>query len=476
MRLCQPYFRALARNFAVVSLLSGVMMALALVAAAALAQIIDARLAHATVAELLPHLAVIAIAVAGAMLVRLARDTLLNRRRIWLEHGLGEAIVAHELWLGADNRHRLRSRAAVSTLARFTGSPLAAALAEAPWALFVVAGLWSIHLNIAVVASVALLLLFALAVFGSRVTDTALQFDLATTADANGQSVLQRAYAHTGASVDHARQVAAQWESTQRAHMAVTYRGLQRQGLRQAFVHLIVATATGAMAFAAGSGTDAAKVSTGGLVATCLVAFCALLVVSQWAIDAPIVARARAARRQLATLRAARTRAGEARLPVIARPDLRAPLAAGFFATAATAAALTAAVVHWQLPVGWILRERLAMVTPTLPTAREAFAFSSASPLGDADEIKNLGAQLAGYRMRLTELQHDAEKLGRTDTVEPQANSLRAIEASASALTASMHAIIGRLAELERPVADAPGTSVATSPRTLPPSAAKDVS
>ena len=109
MRLCQPFFRALARSFGVAVLLGGPVVGLWLVAAAALADLIDARLGGVPLLRLLQPLSILSIAALGAMAVQHARDTLLQRRRVWLEHTLGEVVLAHELWLGSDSRHRTRS-------------------------------------------------------------------------------------------------------------------------------------------------------------------------------------------------------------------------------------------------------------------------------------------------------------------------------------------------------------------------------
>ena len=359
MRLCQPYFRALSRGFVAIWLLSGVMMALWLVGIAAFARLIDAQIAHRPLPELLPLVAIVLIALGGALVVQLARDTLLNRRRIWLDHRLAEVVLAHELWRGSEARHRNRSLAAVDALGRFVGSPAAKALAEAPWAMAIVGGLWTLDADIAAVTSAAMLILLALALSGGRLTRSARQFDTTVMSVAAGQDLLHTIRLDTGLSLDDARLVAGRWETTQRNRVVAQYAYAQSYGRTRIGTAILVALATAAMAVLAI--TTSQGLSMGGLTAICLAGCGALLSVSRWVVDAGEVAAARSARRLLGTLRVARSRSGELRRPSVAAPDLRGPIAGALFATAASVAGLTLVVNYWQLPVLSIVHDTFAV-------------------------------------------------------------------------------------------------------------------
>ena len=451
MRLCQPYLSALARSFFAVWLLSGVIISSWLVAAIAAAQIIDARLALAPTASLLPLATIITIAIAGALVVHMARGTLLNRRRIWLAHGLGEAVLAHETWLNSDTKQRTRSLAAVETIAQFTGSPAATALSETPWAVLVICGLWAIDINIASVATMALVVMLTFALSGCRMSRGARQFDTAHAAQTLGHDIMRDGCGDANASLDHARRVAGRWENTQRAHMAASYAQTQAHERRRILVVALNAVTLGALIAVACASTDGA-VTLGTLVASCAVASGALYVVSCWAAEAFVCASARAAKRQLGTLRVARTRGGEARLPSIARPDLRAPIAAGVFATAATAAALAGAAIHWQLPVSKLIGVTVAAIPSELPLR------SASDHVRELDRLK---ADLANQKFRLGELRQEAETLQNAGATEAQSPTLKNIEAVARGLTASMTAMLGRIETLERDLKSPPAAMAA---------------
>ncbi len=460
MRLCQPYLSALARSFFAVWLLSGVIVMSWLAAAVALAQLIDAKLAVTPTATLIPLVAIISIAISGALVVQLARTTLLNRRRIWLAHGMGEAVLAHETWLNSETRHRTRSLAAVDTIAYFTGSRAATALAEAPWAILLICSLWSININIAAIAGISLVVLATLALSGSRLSRAARQFDTAFMAHAMGHDIMRQASGNANASLDHARRLAAAWENTQRALMASSYMQSQTRSRRVTLAVSINLLTLGAMTTVATSADDMTT-SAGTLAATCLVAMGALSIVSRWAVDAFVCARARAAVRQLGTLRVARTRGGEARLPIIARPDLRAPMAAGVLATAATIAALAGAAVHWQLPMSKLV----GMTTAQLNPSAAVHASAASQP---RHELERLRIELIDQQYRLGELRLEAEKPDGGNGSEGTFSVLQHIEGVAQRLTSSMAAMMGRIATLERELAMPTGSNLVTpSPKTV---------
>ena len=462
MRLCQPFFRALARSFTAVWLLSGVMAALALAGAAAMAGLIDAQIAHQTLSTQTPLLAVILIAGLGGAVLSLARATLLNRRRVWIEHRMAEYVLAHELWLASDARQRDRSLAAVATIGRFIGAPCAVAIAEAPWSLAILAGCGWFDRSISMAAGVAVAVLMLLTLWGSRVTRAARGFDAAGLAVHAGLDVIAAADLNTGASLDRAHAVAERWETSQRAYATACYTHGQSRARR----HIVAGTVIGFAGFAVVAMTlapDATRtLSVGGLAAVAAITCASLWPFLRLAIDAAHVAQARAARQQLLSLRVARTREGDARSMAIAAPDLRAPLTAGMLATAAAAASLLGAATYWQLPVlaSWtsaaVATDARNIVGAHTPRAATAAATVPYDHIALDAEIKGLRAGLTRAGTQLTELRREADGLSRAGPTDTDAAArLRTIEAAGNALTASVGTMLKRIAILERELAEA---------------------
>lgn len=391
MRLCRNSFRALSRSLVAVGLMSGVIALFALAAAAMLAQLIDARLSGAAPAASLPQAIIFAISVLGALLGKTVRDTMLNRRRIWLAHGLGGAVVSHEIWRGSDARHRTRSLSAVDAIAEFVGSPAAQALTLAPWAIAMIAALWLIHADVAAVASAILLVQVALAFLGARMTRSARQFDVDDQAWATGQDVF--AAGRDSVSMDRARAIADRWEAAQALRFGSAYRDVQRQSRREALLNALDLSSAIALLLAAAYGTSNG-LSVGSLAAVTIVALGSLRVMSRVVLEAPVYARARAARRQLITLRVAKTRQGAACLPAIAAPRMRGPIAAGLLTTAAAAAAIAVTAVAWRLPVAMAAWDAIGWASPavapqaSLPDPVGSGQRDEAPPLAKSDAAK----------------------------------------------------------------------------------------
>ena len=477
MRLCQPYFRALARSFAAVWLLAGVTALMWIIAAVALARLIDAQLAREPQSALLPLLTVGSIACAGALGLQHARGTLLQRRRIWLEHGLGEVVLAHELWLGSETRHRTRSLAAVKAIADFTGSRAATALTEAPWAMAIAGGLWSVQMDIAAVLSVAMVLMLALALPNCRLTRTARQFDALLMAETAGQDIIRVAGLETNASLENARRVASQWEATQRGRVSGSYGAAQAHSRRALSVIAIKLFALVGIAGIAAAPSSGGRLSAGGLVAAGLVAMAVLQSLARWVEDAEVCAAARAAQRQLATLRVARSRSGAARSAPLAPPDLRAPIAAGLFVTAATAAGLAGAVVHWHLPVMSIMRDVSVFASPLSHAAVTPEKSTNAvAATGPEHQIRRLRADLVNAQGRVAALHREANALGTAMLGHPALPPLATLEAAAAGLTTTMKTMLDRIATLERELAEPVVAKHPASPPVAAPTLTKDIS
>ena len=492
MPLCQPYFRALQRSFAAAWLLSGLMAALWLVAAYAFAQIFDAHLARQPLVSLLPLGTVLAIAVTGACMLQQAISTIFNRRQIWLEHGLGERVLAHELWAATDPRQRDRKLAAVMATGAFVGSRLAMALAHAPWALLIVACLWFVQFELAALASASSLLLIVIAVIGSRISKTARKFDGPFAAIAAGQNIVHRSGINHASSMEYAQTVAAHWEETQRSRVTMHYSAAQVLARRSLCAVLLVAT------FAIVLGALALEVpltstfTPGALFVTCGALVMTQVILAHWAINAPVLGAARAARRELMSLRVSHPRERHSRLAAVPGPDLRTPIATGLLATAAAAAALFGAVSFWQLPLVNLARDKLTaaphsqqMTDFKQVSAKTNVATTRPALNNDANttvdlEIRNLRTELGATQQRLTELRQEAETLAQPQsqvdtTAYPAHRRLREIEAAASALSTAMKTIVQRIAALELTFAKAANPPAQQQPINDPPSG-KDLS
>lgn len=385
MRLCQSSFRALTRSFIAVGLMSGVLALFALAAAWMLAQLIDANLAGAPLAASAPQAIILAIAVLATLFGKTVRDTMLNRRSIWLAHGLGSAVVAHEIWRGSDARHRTRSLSAVDAIAKFVGSPAAQVLTAAPWAIALIAALWLIHVDVAAVASAILVFEVVFVLVGVRITRGARQFDADDQAWTTGQDAIATGRAEN-VSMDRARLVAERWEAAHALRFGSTYRDLQRRSRREALLAALDLLTAVALLLAATYGTSNG-LSVGSLAAVAVVAFGSLRIMSRVALEAPVYARARAARRQLVTLRVAKTRQGAACIPTIAAPRMRGPIAAALLTTAAAAAAIAAIAVVWQLPIAMAARNAIGWTSPSVAPQAALPDPAGSGQKGDAPQL-----------------------------------------------------------------------------------------
>ncbi len=368
MRFCQPYLASLRRSLIGTSLIGGIQAALWLVGSLMLATLIDVRLNGQSFNQALPSAMALVITTSGAVLLSLTRMTLLNRRRVWIDHALGERVVEYEVMVASDARQRARSLAAVAVLGRFAGSSAARALADSPWALLAIAATWFVDLDLAVVASVAALVLIILTIASVYVSPRAHKFDDSATARTEGDDVVRAALADRDAEHAQARLTARGWEATQGAHLATLYDTAQASGRRRIGAGLIMGCAAVMMGALLLERPMIDGQTVGSVVAMSCLIMAALAVLARGAVGAPLTAQARAARTHLLLLRLGRGRTASAAALRPIGPDLRLPLAASFGLTAATVAALVAMQLHWNLPlpvVGGISLSRFASTKPT---------------------------------------------------------------------------------------------------------------
>ena len=454
MRLCQPFLSALKRSFATATLLSGAAIGLWLLAGTALARFIDGQLAHQALDAQLPVLAVAAIAIISAALLHATRATVLNRRRIWLDHGLGERVLAHELWLASEPRQQDRSLAAVACIAGFTGSRAALATVELPWSLILLAAVWQFDTAMAIAATSAAGMLTIVTLSASRKTRAARGFDVPARAYRSGHDAVRTARLASDASLDHACTVAERWEVSQRGRIASQYAFAQAAARRHALAATVVAIAAAAVLVAALS-TSATGVTLGGRALVAVVAVAALLPLWRLAIDAASLGRARAARDQLLTLRVTKS---HQRHPVTEKLDLRAPIGFGLTTALAATAAMFWIIVTWQVPIFTaVLGDHSLAANATdargLVGAPSRVALVPVANAALDTEINGLRKRLASSSARLGDLKREAAGLMQADGSTDRPARLHDIEAATTALATSVTTMSERIALLERQLA-----------------------
>jgi ABC-type protease/lipase transport system fused ATPase/permease subunit len=247
MRFCQPYLAALRRSLIGTSLIGGIQAALWLAGSLILATLIDVRLNGQPFGQALPWAIALVITTSGAVLLSLTRLTLLNRRRVWIDHALGERVVEYEVMVASDGRQRARSLAAVAVLGRFAGSTAARALADTPWALLAIGAVWFVDMDLAVIASAAALVLILLTIASVYVSPRAHKFDDSAAARTEGDDVVRAALVDLDAVHAQARLTARGWEATQGAHLATLYNTAQASGRRRIGAGLIMGCAAAMM-------------------------------------------------------------------------------------------------------------------------------------------------------------------------------------------------------------------------------------
>ena len=350
MRPCQPYLVALRRTLLATSLTGFVQAALWLVTGIAVSSIVDMRLAGEPLLQVVPWVIAVSVAGSSAVLLALTRLTVLNRRRVWIDHALGEAVVEFEVSVAGDGRQRARSLAAVGVLSRFTGSTAARALADTPWALLAIGAIWFIDIDMAVIASTAALVLIVMTVASVHLSPRAHTFDHAATAHSEGEAIVRAAAFDPDVIAGQARATARSWEATQGAHLSLLYSTAQASGRRRIGAAVIMGCAAVMMGVVLLERPLVYGHTVGGIIATAGLIMAALAVLARGAVGSPLTAQARAARNHLLLLRHAGGRHAHARARRPAGPDLRAPLAASFGLSAAAAAALVATLIHWNQP------------------------------------------------------------------------------------------------------------------------------
>ena len=167
-----------------------------------------------------------AIAAAGIlslMLIEIARDTILLRAGVWIDHTLGQHILENGLRLNAAPQDLRGDARALTQFRSFLMSPAIGSMFDAPWVPLFLVALVLVHPMLGAVATLsALLLLLAALAQGLLVGRPHGESQRAQeSADQWWQTVARSS--HVAGAMGLAQSAAEQWERHNRAHIASAY-------------------------------------------------------------------------------------------------------------------------------------------------------------------------------------------------------------------------------------------------------------
>lgn len=175
----------------------------------------------------LETLLILTVMAAGAMLalsaLEMARDNILIRSALWLDHELGHHILENGVKLGVPGADLKQDAAALERLKTFLSSSMILPLFDAPWTPIFIAGLFFLHPIIGGIAVGAVLLLIAFSLLQSGLTGR-LEVERARSQERSQQwwATIAGNAQYAGA-LGLAKGAAQAWETTNRAQVASAY-------------------------------------------------------------------------------------------------------------------------------------------------------------------------------------------------------------------------------------------------------------
>jgi ATP-binding cassette subfamily C exporter for protease/lipase len=202
-------------------------------------QVFEAVVPLGSLETLLVLTVITAAAILALGLIEIARDVILQRAGVWLEHELGPHLLRNGLRQGTPCGELRRESRALEQVKSFITSSALHPLFDAPWTPIFLCALLLLHPHIGAVAIVAVVLLGLAAVLQSVITQR-LQLEGAAAHERAGQwtAALSGSGPLMGA-LGLAAGAAAQWERLNRAQAAASY----SQGKRASFVRSFARTA-----------------------------------------------------------------------------------------------------------------------------------------------------------------------------------------------------------------------------------------
>lgn len=183
--------------------------------------------------------AITAAAILTSASIEMARDTVLSRAALWLDHELGAHILENGLKLGVPP-HELRVDArALEQVRGFLQSGAIGPLFDAPWIPIFLVALVALDPALGAVAAAAVALLL-LATLGIGIATARVQSESLKAGERSGH--LWRTVASNGplaGALGLTRGLADQWEVSNRGHVAATYSLSKRAGIARAFARAV---------------------------------------------------------------------------------------------------------------------------------------------------------------------------------------------------------------------------------------------
>ncbi len=167
--------------------------------------------------------AITAVAIISLALLEMVRDSILARAGVWLDHRLGEFVLANGLKAGTHGAELRQDLRAIETLRGFVSSQAVTPFFDGPWVPIFLVALALLHPLIGVVGLVSVAALFVISIFQAMLTER-LQRE---TTQARERSSQWWSLATTNASLTGAlglaEGVSARWEEVNRGHIAGSY-------------------------------------------------------------------------------------------------------------------------------------------------------------------------------------------------------------------------------------------------------------
>ena len=203
-------------------------------------QIFDTVVPLGSIETLIIITVIAAIAILTLAVLEIARDLILLRASVWLDHELGRHILDNGLKLGASAQDLRKDARALDQFHGFIASPAASIALDVPFTPLFLLALIALNPVIGAVAVVASLMLVGTAV---------LQYLLTTRLQTENAEAHERSAKWWNAVASHGQLAgalglvtggAANWEANNRAHIAATY----SLGKRASFIKAVARTIT----------------------------------------------------------------------------------------------------------------------------------------------------------------------------------------------------------------------------------------
>lgn len=175
---------------------------------------------------------IVAAAIAALGLIEIARDIVLLRAGLWLDHELGQHMLENGLKAGVSPADLKQDARALEQFKSFVASPGVIPLFDAPWVPIFLVALAALHPVIGLVALVSVLLLGMVAIVQSMATQRLHLESARANARADQWWMMMADQAQLAGALGLSKGASEQWEQLNRAQVASAY----SQGKRSSFI------------------------------------------------------------------------------------------------------------------------------------------------------------------------------------------------------------------------------------------------